>query len=56
MYQSAASDQTSADGVSAKAPPTSTTGLASRPPSPNTISGTPTKWVAMLRRSRWNPA
>ena len=34
-------------------PNSSKPGRASRPPTPNTISGMPTKCVAMLRRSRW---
>src|SRR6516225_5370367 len=40
-------------GVRATAPAAASTGRASRTPTANTIIGTPTKWLMMLRRSRW---
>ena len=51
-YQAAARPKAIQAGVSASAPRPNT-GRASSTPTAKTIIGTPTKWLAMLRRSRW---
>ena len=51
-YQAATSANTTQAGVSAS-PATAKAGRASSTPTAKTIIGTPTKWLAMLRRSRW---
>ena len=51
-YQAAARAKRIHAGVT-RAPPAASAGRASRTPIAKTIIGTPTKWLTMLRRSRW---
>ena len=55
-YQAVEASHSSQAGVIGKPPRLNSSGRESSTPIENTISGMPTKWVAMLRRSRWYAA